>query len=663
MSHLKANNSKEAFKTLHRQYHFKIKPLKETLMALLISSSYSGDETQVIRLNKIIKQRGFIDTCSAVAKMNARLIKKDYEGVISEYEAAYENGEHIQYIKTCELLTKALAEREDALSIDSYLYNNHNITKPLKVSIPIVRALGVRLLTTNNGIDTINHILTTESNVVCKPKITVSDWNCIAKSLIYAYDFATKTWPRTEIPNEKKYFEKVGILLKKIINHCSTTSIDFDLNTSVYFFIIRTRSGQYQHALRYYLKLSELGWIPSYPNDKQLLRRLFIGLVHSPSAIIRCMKTFVREKHKLPVSITSIDPISKRTIATDWLLEKTNLTTEKIEVNAQPTSPYYARYQRPKTIYKQSKYETTTSSNLNTQKERLRRIKKRKVIINQLKKRQDKVEKTLNQTTQKECEITFKVINYINNIIVKNSTESKYFYKHEWYLTEVLDGIPQSVEDSASYSIVRNDPSADTETYDSQLTTADRMKTHWGVFPDVDAMSKALAVIKDELRVAAHDFSDRKDVTQLPDVITSTERYSIKKRIRHLELQQELDVCGKFDIFDFLSFLFNIQITKKNKLYTEVELAIDLASFLSFNGYSITCRDFLIFIFLVENECLFDMRLRFICLLMIVQGIWWYSFENNELLSFCSILLTFFSDNCSLKKRKKILTLMRQMDL
>merc|ERR1712048_1111477 len=178
------------------------------------------------------------------------------------------------------------------------------------------------------------------------------------------------------------------------------------------------------------------------------------------------------------------------------------------------------------------------------------------------------------------------------------------------------------------------------------------------------AMSKALAIVKDELRGAAHDFSDSKDATQLPDVITSTERNSIIKKIRHLELQQELDVRGELDISDSPPPPPpNSQITNNSKLHTEVELAFDLASLLTLNGCSITFSDFLILICLVENECLFDMGVRFIYFMMIMHAILSESIDKNQLLSFSSKILIFLSDNCSVKKRKKALTLIRQMDI
>jgi hypothetical protein len=247
---LKANQrikAKHSVKTMHLN-GFKITP--ELFELILIDHGFNGDEDLIERNYQAVRNQNLNSTCTTLSKMYSRLAKKDFEGLISEFENSGEGVEHNLKPSSCHLYTHALAERGDAEAIDAFFLEKKIINYPSNPNISLARALAIRSLNINELLKCKNFTDSSDFIEAHYSPMTISDINHIIASMIYAYDNSKTCWPRSKIPNEIEYFNKVltaiEILLQPngINENLESKDSDAILNLKEIFILINSRANK-----------------------------------------------------------------------------------------------------------------------------------------------------------------------------------------------------------------------------------------------------------------------------------------------------------------------------------------------------------------------------------------------------------------------------------
>merc|ERR1712187_740189 len=137
-------------------------------------------------------------------------------------------------------------------------------------------------------------------------------------------------------------------------------------------------------------------------------------------------------------------------------------------------------------------------------------------------------------------------LHFKNNIITKRYKNCLHFTTTELLLSEHIDGLPYTFEDSLSYKF--NSTKNDSEIHKSQIKlTGDlSMAPDCGSFPDLELISKTFGLVNDTLDEVATDFADRKALIQLPNIPAEIELASLNRRIKNLEFEQKMELQGNF---------------------------------------------------------------------------------------------------------------------
>eukprot|EP00746_Dinoflagellata_sp_MGD_P157785 gnl/MRDRNA2_/MRDRNA2_86318_c0_seq1.p1 gnl/MRDRNA2_/MRDRNA2_86318_c0~~gnl/MRDRNA2_/MRDRNA2_86318_c0_seq1.p1 ORF type:complete len:625 (-),score=-6.64 gnl/MRDRNA2_/MRDRNA2_86318_c0_seq1:610-2484(-) len=575
-SYLCSRREIDSLDTSRRLYQEGLELLSQTLEALVIFFGCSGRRELVLVIYEAMKTRNMVLTSPIYAKMNVSLSLNDINGVIAESEMGIEAKSPYRSNQPNRLLIEALIDKRDIEALDVST-SEKVCPKTFTASLlPIVQTLALHFADTSLIRTLIKNVFKTRTN---KHFLSASEIvkNEVLRSIFDAFEAANQSWPSTQCPAETSFFKdglKIMTLLYPKSCLVSEKYGSPNLRTIELSLIANTLAKRRLSAFHDFLTIYEAG----YNLPRVALDLTIAGLSHIPKAMLHFVKMVGSEMHLRGEMLTQ-NPYDRKSLGIEWLAFEIDsfehqknmkrlssnldsvikhLCEDKRFVDGYSVSQSemiinssYVLTHPSKSSESEIKIEPITKNILckggeknicskiqqsreqfknhiltlikrDAEKVRHQRIRRRDHAIKQLRKKRFLIQQKQVQSNLVNT-LSVKVLRYHYNKPEKTWKENILLTDPSWFVAELLDGLPQHVNDFVSYQVFKNDYESNFEkvsVHKLGLIMKDLENFH-----DIDLLDSALDSVKVGLDASGHLLLDNQ---------TSSKRVSVIARISNL---------------------------------------------------------------------------------------------------------------------------------
>jgi hypothetical protein len=306
----------------------------------------------------------------------------------------------------------------------------------------------------------------------------------------------------------------------------------------------------------------------------------------------------------------------------------------------------YLRVQQSRKRYK--KHILTLLKNGSEQDQR-QRIRRREFALKQFRKRKFLLERKKNQSKLIGT-ITFRSVRYKNDIPQRTYNDNIFLNNPSQYVAELLDGLPQSVNDTISYQVIGNNHETDYARSKRQLVGLSNDELDLESSYDIALLDKALASLQDE-------------ITKLGGEDTSSELVSISKRIQNLEQDHDHDHNSKSNTPSSTRVRSPMNKYSNKRQSKCSQLGYNLLNSLLPYGLKPSKIDLEILVSATDTVVDSEFALSFAIQLAKHCNIWQSHLSVKDLELLFTRILKIFLDNAEVLHAKQLLILMRTMSI